>query len=542
MANGRVLIVGAGPTGLVLALWLARLQVPVRLIDRAKEPGVASRALAVQARTLELYGQVDLAQTLVDRGHRVRAVNFWVAGKRRASGVLGGLGAAPSPFPFVLVLPQDEHERLLIDRLAALGVAVERGCELVSFEQSCGGVRARLKRSDGVIETFEAAYIAGCDGAHSAVRRTLDIGFGGGTYEHLLYVADVQAAGAVIDGDVHLALDRTDFMAVFPRKPAGTARLVGTVREEAARASPERITWDDVSRRVMGWLPIEVGRVNWFSTYRVHHRVAEHFRRGRAFLLGDAAHIHSPVGGQGMNTGIGDAVNLAWKLAAVLEGGASESILDSYEPERIAFARRLVQTTDRVFSLVTSASWKARLFRLDVLPGLLAVVFRMRAARRLIFRTLSQIGVSYRGSSLSEGRAGAVQGGDRLPWVPLGEGVDNFAALASIAWQVHVYGKPRPALESLCRERGLPLHAFPWRPAMRASGLERGAAYLVRPDGYVGLAEPRGEAAALGAYLDARGLHTRGPEGASGMRLAPHDHPAFHHERDMLDHGDVLER
>jgi 2-polyprenyl-6-methoxyphenol hydroxylase-like FAD-dependent oxidoreductase len=506
MPNAPVLVVGAGPTGLVLALWLTHLKVPVRLIDRATEPGTTSRALAVQARTLELYDQIHLARTVVDRGHRVQAVSFWAAGKRRASAVFGDLGAGLSPFSFALVFPQDEHEQLLIDCLAELGVAVERGCELASFEDSGGGVRALVKRLDGSSETVEAAYIAGCDGAHSAVRTTLGIGFGGGTYAHLFYVADVQAAGAVIDGNIHVALDTNDFLAVFARRPAGAVRLVGTVRGDAARTSPEQISWEDVSQRVMKWLPIQVERVNWFSTYRVHHRVAEHFRRGRAFLLGDAAHIHSPVGGQGMNTGIGDAVNLAWKLAAVLQGRAPASILDSYEPERIAFARRLVQTTDRAFSMVTSPSWSARLIRLEIFPRLLAVLIKTRAMRRFMFRTVSQTAVNYRGSPMSKGRAGAVHGGDRLPWVPLGEGTDNFAPLDSIGWQVHVYGKPQPEIESLCRDRGVPLHAFPWRAGLGTSGLERDAVYLVRPDGYVGLADPRAQAAVLGAYLDARGL------------------------------------
>jgi 2-polyprenyl-6-methoxyphenol hydroxylase-like FAD-dependent oxidoreductase len=506
MQNAPVLIVGAGPTGLVLALWLTHLQVPVRLIDRAAEAGTTSRALAVQARTLEFYEQIDLARTVVERGHRVQAVNFWVAGKRRASAVFGDLGATLSPFSFALVFPQDEHERLLIERLAELGVAVERGCELASFEESDGGIRAVVKRPDGRNETIEAPYIAGCDGAHSAVRTTLGIGFGGGTYAHLFYVADVQASGAVIDGNIHVALDTSDFLAVFACRPAGAVRLVGTVRDDAAGMSPERLSWEDVSPRVMEWLPVQVERVNWFSTYRVHHRVAEHFQRGRAFLLGDAAHIHSPVGGQGMNTGIGDAVNLAWKLAAVLDGRAPQSILDSYEPERIAFARRLVQTTDRAFSVVTSPSAGARFFRLEIFPRLLAVLVKLRAMRRLMFRTVSQTGVNYRGGPLSEGTAGTVHGGDRLPWVRLGEATDNFAPLASIAWQVHVYGKPRLETESFCRGRGLPLHVFPWRTDFRAVGLSRDAVYLLRPDGHVALAEPRGEPAPLAAYLDSRGL------------------------------------
>ena len=229
---------------------------------------------------------------------------------------------------------------------------------------------ARLKRPDGASETCEAAYIAGCDGAHSTVRETLKIGFAGGTYAHLFYVADVEGNGAAMDGEVHVALDTTDFLAVFPLKAEGRARLVGTIGEESEHRH-ETLSWNDVSKRVIEWMPIDVERVNWFSTYRVHHRVADHFRKGCAFLLGDAAHIHSPVGGQGMNTGIGDAVNLAWKLAAVLHGRADVLLLDSYEPERIAFARRLVATTDRVFTGVTNYGPIARQVRLHIAPLLL---------------------------------------------------------------------------------------------------------------------------------------------------------------------------
>ncbi len=219
-----------------------------------------------------------------------------------------------------------------------------------------------------------------------------------------------------MNGELHVALDRTDFLAVFPLKGEGRARLVGTVREEA-EPQHENLSWNDVSKRVIEWIRIDVERVNWFSTYRVHHRVADHFRKGRAFLLGDAAHIHSPVGGQGMNTGIGDAVNLAWKLAAVLHGRADASLLDSYEPERIAFARRLVATTDQAFTGVTSPGAIARLVRLHIVPLLFPVLFALKTVRRFMFRTVSQTAVNYRGSSLSEGRAGTVHGGDRLPWV-----------------------------------------------------------------------------------------------------------------------------
>ncbi|HEY6419564.1 MAG TPA: FAD-dependent monooxygenase [Candidatus Binataceae bacterium] len=450
-----VLIVGAGPTGLVLALWLTRLGVRVRIVDKTGEPGTTSRALAVQARTLELYSQIGLAEAVVEHGRKVVAANLWVSGKQAARAVFGYMGAGLSPFPYALIFPQDEHERLLVDRLAESGVEVERGAELASFEDAAGRVLANLKRPDGAREACEATYLAGCDGAHSTVREALHIGFPGGAYAHLFYVADVEAGGATMNGELHVALDTTDFLAVFPLKGDGRARLIGTMREEAEHQL-ENLSWDDVSKRVVEWMRIDVQRVNWFSTYRVHHRVADHFRKGCAFLLGDAAHIHSPVGGQGMNTGIGDAVNLAWKLAAVLHGRANASLLDSYEPERIAFARRLVATTDQAFTGVTSRGALARLVRLDLVPLLFPALFKFAAVRRFLFRTVSQTAVNYRGSSLSEGRAGTVHGGDRLPWVKtdLNRGDENnFTPLTSLDWQVHVYGDAAPELRAVCDAR-----------------------------------------------------------------------------------------
>ncbi|HEY6387783.1 MAG TPA: FAD-dependent monooxygenase [Candidatus Acidoferrum sp.] len=503
-----VLIVGAGPTGLVLALWLTRMGVRVRIVDKTSEPGITSRAVAVQARTLELYSQIGLADAVIERGWKTIAVNLWVDGKKAAHAVFGDMGAGVSPFPYALIFPQDEHERLLIDRLAEAGVHIERQTELLGFEDAAGRALARLKRPDGASEECEAAYIAGCDGAHSAVREALKIGFPGGTYDHLFYVADVEASGATMNGELHVALDRTDFLAVFPLKGEGRARLIGTVREEAGHQN-ENLSWNDVSKRVIEWIRIDVERVNWFSTYRVHHRVADHFRKGCAFLVGDAAHIHSPVGGQGMNTGIGDAVNLAWKLAAAVHGRAGAPLLDSYEPERIAFARRLVATTDQAFTGVTSSGAIARLIRLHVVPLLIPAFFALKTVRRFLFRTVSQTSVNYRGSSLSEGRAGTVHGGDRLPWVKTdlnGVGTDNFAPLTSVDWQVHVYGDAAPEVQAMCDARKLPLRVFPWRPEVSRTGLRRNAVYLVRPDGYVALADPAGSATAITSYLDAREL------------------------------------
>jgi len=495
-----VLIVGAGPTGLVLALWLAKLGVKVRIVDKAAEAGTTSRAVAVQARTLEFYRQVGLADTVVNAGVQVAAANLWAGGARVARLPLGAMGKGLSPFPYALMYGQDEHERLLVRELERLGVPVERRTELLDHEQSGRGVRARLKRADGSEAQADAAYLAGCDGAHSAVRHGLGAQFTGGTYSGVFYVADVRATGPAANKEIHVDLEEADFNAAFPLKGEGRLRLVGPASWEPTEQGELR--FEEVAPRAMRNLQLSISDVNWFSTYRVHHRVAERFRGGRVFLLGDAAHVHSPVGGQGMNTGIGDAVNLAWKLAAVLNGAARESLLDTYEPERIRFARRLVATTDRAFTFVVKQGPLARLVRTRLVPVVLPMLVRARAVRRLMFHVVSQIGVQYRHSALSSGAAGKLRGGDRLPWIELERGKDNFEPLRSLKWQAHVYGEAAPGLAQACAELGIELHVFAWRDAMQRAGLLRGALYLVRPDGYVGLADSRGEARVLREYWD----------------------------------------
>ncbi len=518
MPDAEVLIAGAGPTGLVLALWLARLGIRVRIVDKNREPVAHSRALAVQARTLEFYAQLGFAHELVEHGHRVPAINLWVAGRQVAHAPFEDFGRGLSPFPYALIFPQDEHEPLLIRHLAEAGVNVERSTELLRFEEGADGVDATLRLRDGTEQSCRAGFLAGCDGARSVVRQGLRIGFPGGEYTHLFYVADVTAGGAVANGELHVALDDTDFLAIFPLDDNGRMRFVGTIREELARQAEQpgdsqpELTWKDVSKRVLNWIHADVKRVNWFSTYRVHHRVAEHFRRGRVFLLGDAAHIHSPVGGQGMNTGIGDAVNLGWKLAGVLRGRAPDSMLNTFEPERIAFARRLVATTDQAFTGVTSDSELALLLRLHIVPYLVPTLLSANASRRFLFRTVSQIAINYRSSDLSEGRTGKLHAGDRLPWLKIAGSsqnaeTDNFAPLGSLDWQVHYYGNALcPDIGRLCTQRALALQTFPWRPEFSEQGVRENAVYLIRPDGYIALADPEAKARTLAGFLDAQGL------------------------------------
>lgn len=508
MTNTRevpVLIVGAGPTGLVLALWLTKLGIPVRIIDKIDQPGTTSRAVALTVRTLEFYKQIDLADTVIAAGRKVPGANFWTSGKLSAHLLLDRLGEGRTPFPFVLIYPQDEHERLLIDRLAALGVHVERPTELVAIAEHDSGIRATLKKSDGSQEICDALYVAGCDGAHSTIRESLKIGFPGGTYSALFYVADVEAKGPPINGEINLELDDADFLALFPLKREGHVRLIGSVQIDPANPKKE-FGFADVGKRVIEHMQLKIDRVNWFSTYHVHHRVAAKFRSGRAFLLGDAAHIHSPVGGQGMNTGIGDAVNLSWKLAAVLKGNAPDNVLNTYEVERIAFAKKLVATTDRVFTFVTKRSDLANFVRIRVAPIIFPSIVKLNAVRNFLFRTVSQTATSYRHSALSEGAVNKIHGGDRLAWVQLSDGSDNYESLKSLTWQLHVYGEPRRGVREICSSLNLPLQMFQWTKATERAGFTRSAVYVIRPDGYVALADEGAAPHKWKEYFARRGL------------------------------------
>ncbi len=505
-----VLIVGAGPTGLVLALWLTSQGLTVRIVDETAGPGAASRAMAVQARTLELYRQLDLADDVVAAGYRNPAFNLWTGGKRRARVSFGDAGAELTPYPFLLVYPQDRHERFLVERLSALGVEVERDTTFLDFEETPDHVTARLRGPGGTETTAEAAWLAGCDGARSPVRHQIGSGFPGGTYAKIFYVADVEAAGPAANGEVNIALDTDDFCAWLAYSDHGQGRLIGTVGsedpekdEEADRERRAALRFEDVSHRAITDIGLQVGRVNWFSTYRVHHRVTDRYRRGRAFLVGDAAHVHSPAGGQGMNTGIGDAINLAWKLAAVHQGRAPDALLDSYEAERRPFAQRLVETTDRIFSYVTADGAFADFVRTRVAPLFAPAVFRIEAMREYMFRMVSQTMISYHDGPISEGKAGEVRGGDRLPWVAAD---DNYGPLSEIAWQVHVYGTVRPDLAEWCNSQAIALHRFDFGDPQERAGLARDAAYLIRPDSYVALAEPAARVVTLEAWRTRHGL------------------------------------
>jgi len=479
---------------MVLALWLAQSGIPFRIVEKNAGPGQASRAMAVQARTLEFYRQLGIAEEVIASGIRMRGGHLRQGSRVVADFPFDKIGSDLSPYPFVLSLPQDDHEHLLVKCLERIGVQVEWSTELILFKEKEQCVIATLRKGE-TEESGEFAYVCGCDGARSTIRQGLGLSFPGGTYEQLFYVTDVEVEGLPFSQDVNACISTDSFCLVFPIRSSGMFRLVGIVPPQLGADA----TFEEIRPYVKKQIDVDVRKVNWFSTYHVHHRVADHFRRGRIFIAGDAGHIHSPAGGQGMNTGIGDAVNLAWKLATTLRNRSNAAVLDTYEPERIAFARALVATTDRLFLLAVGRDLLARTARSVFLKYILPLALSFKAARRLQFRLVSQIRIQYRDSSaLSRGTAGEIQGGDRLPWV---ESQNNFQPLNSLDWQIHVYGIATDALQDWAPRWNLPVHSFAWDKPAQSAGLARNAAYLIRPDGHVAFASPDQNVGELEKFL-----------------------------------------
>jgi 2-polyprenyl-6-methoxyphenol hydroxylase-like FAD-dependent oxidoreductase len=512
-AAGEVLIVGAGPTGLALALLLLRHGVRPRILDAAAGIAPESRAVAVHARTLETYRLLGLAEAVQAAGHPSSRLVLARQGRPMGTLDLQALGLGLSAFPRVLFLSQDRHEAVLAAALAERGVVVERGRRVSALAQDAEGVVAQWREPDAVPRSARFRYVVGCDGASSTVRQALGLGFPGSTYAQRFYVADVEGRGAMGTDGLAVHIGAEGFCALLPLRGDGRLRLIGVVPPSLdALASPQP---DDLAPWVTRLTGFEVTHVHWWSVYRVHLRRAERLRVDRVMLAGDAAHVHSPAGGQGMNTGIGDAANLGWKLAQALRRPSqAELLLDSYERERSAIARQVLSSTDRMFSLLNAPGAMGRAWRTGVLPHLLPFALRFAALRRRAFLTVSQTGHAYPAGPLATGRHAGIAGGMRLPWIP---GTDNHARLARHAgWQLHGFDPAPSDLAYLADAARLPLHLLPWTDAAHAAGFRRDGVYLVRPDGHVAVATPHHGLDALEALLP----FTEPPAGASGNARA----------------------
>lgn len=519
------LIVGAGPTGLTLAAGLARFGAHFRLIDRALDRVSESRALGVQARSLEVLQSLGLGEALVRRGNASARLVIHLDAERTAEARLADFRATDTRFPFILFVSQAETEAVLADHLAAVGVRIERGVELIDTTPGPADVRCVLRHRDGRDEHVRARYIVGCDGAHSVVRKQAGIPFEGAAYLEDFALGDVEVDGPLERGALHsFAMGRGVAM-FFPLGTPTAWRVIamsgdgaGRMTADAPSDASDDLSLDDLQAIVDGATggSLLLRDPAWLTHFRLHHRQAAHYRAGRVFLAGDAAHIHSPVGAQGMNTGIQDAWNLSWKLALVARGTAVEALLDSYEAERWPVGRTLLRYTDRVFSVFTRvvsgsafATWARRTVGAQVLPRVLASS-RLRAC---LFHFVSQLGIRYRKSpAVREGeprlRVGP-KAGDRFPDARImRDGRHTYLQQELAGPHLHLVlcGAPEGWNPAKLADVTTPyaglvvVHDLTTSPAPRAlvdSGgnalsqlgvneVQEAAQYLVRPDGHIG--------------------------------------------------------
>jgi len=421
-----VLIAGAGPTGLMMACQLAINHIPFRIIDKNEDHTTQSRALVIQARSVEILDQMGIADKAIQQGKITRAIGAFFNGKKAFRVTVNDMGAGLTKFPYLLMLEQSHTENILVEFLSDRGHHVERRTELISINQTKGQVTSVLKLPDGKEETVKTKYVIGADGAHSIVRSQLKIPFGGKTYQESLFVLDCKAEVDLPHDEMYLTFGDVALGGFFPLTN-GRWRILGNIPRELE--GKEEITFEDIERNFAQRIHMKVKLYDpqWIAAYHAHHRYAASFRKDRCFLIGDAAHIHSPVGAQGMNTGLQDAYNLAWKLTLVLKEKANDALLDSYTEERITIAKKLVRTTDQAFNIATSTNIFLKTFRMYVFPivlKLMAPVFqKIKFIRRFAFKTISEIGISYKTSSLSQNASlgkfpdHAPRPGDRLPFI-----------------------------------------------------------------------------------------------------------------------------
>jgi 2-polyprenyl-6-methoxyphenol hydroxylase-like FAD-dependent oxidoreductase len=417
--HAKVLIVGAGPSGLMMAAQLLRYGIQPFIIDSKQGPTSHSNAVGVQARSLEIYRQLGIINQVIPYGQPTGGLSFNQGGIERASLSFSNVGKGLTPFPYLFLYQQSKNERVLLDNLTLNCCPVYWNTSLLSMQQEAGSVTARIKHNEEE-HVLKCDWVIGADGAHSTVRKQSLIPFKGDTYPSFFYLADLKLDTDFLDDNyIRLYLGKDDLAGFFPLPEKDCYRIIGNLPDEFEQR--ETVTADDILPYLSDLTKstVKIEDNIWFTTYKLHHRMAERFREQRCFLIGDAAHIHSPVGGQGMNTGLQDAYNLAWKLAGVINQQIRENILDSYAGERMPVAKTLLNTTDKAFNIVMSKSWFTRIYRQWILPKLLNLAWRSKKLRTFFFKVVSQTGISYRDSNINLhlSKSTKVKAGDRVPYL-----------------------------------------------------------------------------------------------------------------------------
>jgi len=391
-ADIDVLIVGAGPVGLFLANECARRGLRWRLIEARASQSAHSKALAIFPRTLEIFDMAGLVDPFLEAANRVTAVAIVAHGRR-----LAHLRFAPeeSPYQFIAMVPQNVTERLLAEQLQRKSGAVEYETSFVSAVQHQDLVSVTLEKK-GQRQEMTAAFVVGCDGAHSTVRHLLNLPFEGGEYDDLFMLADVQTNDTLPADELQLCPSEFGPLAIFPMN-ATRRRIVATIEHPEGDAPTLDVVQKVLHQRApMG---IEASGLHWSSYFRIHHRHVSELRVGRMFVAGDAAHIHSPFGGQGMNTGLHDVWNLVWKLDLVASARGSDRLLESYAAERLPVIRQVLETTDFLTKAMGTPNRFAQALRDTVIP----MVSRLAPFQHAFVQRLSELGIAYRGSPIVEG-------------------------------------------------------------------------------------------------------------------------------------------
>ncbi len=487
MANNTVLIVGAGPTGMTAAIELKRLGMDVRIIDKSDHLARHSQALVVQARTLEQFQRYGLADDAIANGRKLQEAKFYSEGKLIVDFKLNHV---ESPYPFALFIPQSETEALLDAHMESLGVKTERNVELISLKQE-PELRATLRRANGLIEEVSPRWLIGCDGAHSVVREKTGTPFEGARVGVSFFLADAEITGPDVPQDelsLHVSHGNVVFMA---RLTDRIVRLIVALHEQPKTDRDRELTVADMQGMVdrVG-VRIYIRSAEWMAPFHVTDRQAKHYRVGNVFLAGDASHIHSPVGGQGMNTGIQDVANLAWKLAAVARG-AHDSLLDSYEGERGEVGRALLRFTERGLKLATISNPIIEKLRDTFAP----IIVLLPPVQRGAVGFVSEIGIEYRSSSIVEdfGSDGHLRAGDRLPDLPLKNRIVRSRLLADWTAPKHrVFGLnlDKDDIDTMRTElrdaEVIAVATSDFYDAGRRLLGDDGKIFVLRPDGYVG--------------------------------------------------------
>jgi 2-polyprenyl-6-methoxyphenol hydroxylase-like FAD-dependent oxidoreductase len=510
--NTDVIIVGAGPTGLSLALQLARFGVDCLLIEKNEGVTPYSKALGIHARTLEIYEQMGLAKQAVKEGTVAGRVRLLERGAVVGEVDLSHIGEGMSPYPYLLVLEQSENERLLYEYLQRLGRDVCWQTELQSLSHNDAGVSAVVHNSEGQSQTIHGKFLVGCDGPRSLVRHALGLAFEGSTFARTFYVADVQIDWAYSHDALHVCIAANGVVAFFPMRGDRRWRIVGAFPEGLEKDEGE-ILYEEIEQRIKAEaeLELEISHVNWFSVYKVHSRHVERFSAGRCFLAGDSAHIHTPAGGQGMNTGIQDAYNLAWKLALVLKGAAGSAVLETYNEERLPNARRLLQTTDRMFNIAAGSDWLLNVIRTTVFPPMARFILSLDVIKKRFFPLLSQIGIRYRESALSDHEGDgefAVKAGDRMPYFVIdGRSIYDHLYAPRFHLLTFTAGEPghEDGLGEKLREHAelVDHHVVRLYPQVAESfGRDQPFSVFLRPDNYIAFIAAENPAPRVRTYLN----------------------------------------